>query len=378
MIYFQLAPFDLLTLFLTSNMDYTCEPEHSQLLSIQEKEPFNAEPPSSALVEFPITPEDLVYCRNHGPVRQFDEDNYSLTIRGGSIGEVKLTMNDLRTLFPMASIVAVLQVRLRRKEMGVIKKVHGVPWSDGVIANCRWGGVRLCDLLKHAGEHPEALHVCFESHATQCQDDTYYGASIPFVKAMKQEEDILVAYEMNNEPLAADHGGPLRIVVPGFLGARWVKWVDTITIASEESLNFYQQRDYKILPPHIESKESAKALWAKYPSMTALPLNSVIGVASRTSEDTLYVKGYAIPSPCGNVQAVEVTIDDGKTWQSAQIIYQQGKWSWTLWEAELKGVEGCGRVYCRAIDFEGNVQPREGIWNLRGVAYNGWGVKDWI
>jgi len=91
-------------------MDYTREPEHSQLLAIQEKEPFNAEPLSSALVEFPLTPEDLVYCRNHGPVRQFDEDDYSLTIRGGSNGEVKLTMNDLRTLFPVTCIVAVLQV----------------------------------------------------------------------------------------------------------------------------------------------------------------------------------------------------------------------------------------------------------------------------
>jgi sulfite oxidase len=92
-------------------MDYTCEPEHSQLLTIQGKEPFNAEPSSSALVEFPITPEDLVYCRNHGPVRHFDEDDYSLTIQGGSSGKVKLAMNDLRTLFPITSIVAVLQVR---------------------------------------------------------------------------------------------------------------------------------------------------------------------------------------------------------------------------------------------------------------------------
>ena len=84
--------------------------------------------------------------------------------------------------------------------MGGIKKVNGVPWSDGVIANCRWGGVRLCDLLKHAGTLPyqEALHVCFESYATLCQDDTYYGASIPFVKAMKQEEDILVAYQVSS------------------------------------------------------------------------------------------------------------------------------------------------------------------------------------
>lgn len=84
--------------------------------------------------------------------------------------------------------------------MGVIKKVNGIPWSDGVIANCRWGGVRLSDLLKYVGilAHQEALHVCFESHATLCQDDTYYGASIPLVKALNPDEDILVAYEVNS------------------------------------------------------------------------------------------------------------------------------------------------------------------------------------
>lgn len=128
----------------------------------------------------------------------------------------------------------------------------------------------------------------------------------------------------------------------------------------------------------VESKASAAALWAKYPSMTALPLNSVIGVASRTSKDGLYVKGYATPGSCGNVHRVEITIDEGKTWQSAEIVYQEGRWSWTLWEAEVDGVEECGRVYSRAIDCAGNVQPREGIWNFRGVGYNGWGVKEWM
>jgi len=80
--------------------------------------------------------------------------------------------------------------------MGVVKRVHGVPWADGVIANCRWTGARLSDILKYAGVTEAAKHVCFESHATLCQDDTCYGASIPVTKACKAEEDVLIAYEV--------------------------------------------------------------------------------------------------------------------------------------------------------------------------------------
>jgi len=111
--------------------------------------------------------------------------------------------------------------------------------------------------------------------------------------------------------------------------------------------------------------------------MTALPLNSVVAHAARASKDTLFVKGYAVPGPQGNVRNVEVSIDDGETWHETQITYQRGKWSWTLWEIELDCKECSGTVFSRAIDTEGNIQPREGVWNLRGVAYNGWGCASW-
>jgi len=81
--------------------------------------------------------------------------------------------------------------------MGLIKPVHGVPWTDGVVANCKWGGVRLSDVLTTMGVAPEpTMHVAFESHATLCQDDTYYGASIPLAKALEEEECVLLAYEV--------------------------------------------------------------------------------------------------------------------------------------------------------------------------------------
>jgi sulfite oxidase len=356
-------------------MDYSNEPPHSDLLFVQAQQPFNAEPPVSSLVEFVYTPEELVYCRNHGPVREFAEEEYTITIKGAVEREVSISISQLRSSFPKARVVAALQCAgNRRNEMGKIKTVNGVGWNAGVIANCVWGGVRLRDVLDHvrvtAGDDSNLLQVCFASYATLCQDDDYYGASIPLTKALKLEDDVLLAFEMNDEPLSAEHGGPLRVVVPGYLGARWVKWLDTIIISSEESPNFYQQRDYKILPPEIENKEQARAVWSKYPSMTALPLNSVIGSVYKISPSKVRVRGYATPGECGNVAAVEVSTDNCVIWLPCRITYQEGRYSWTLWEAEIPITGSSGEICSRARDEAGNVQPMEGVWNMRGVAFN--------
>jgi sulfite oxidase len=90
-------------------MDYSAEPPYSALLDVRGTQPINAEPTAAALVEFNVTPEDLVYCRNHGPVREFDEDSYNLVIKGTSKGDLTLSMKDLKSTFPCARIVATLQ-----------------------------------------------------------------------------------------------------------------------------------------------------------------------------------------------------------------------------------------------------------------------------
>ena len=113
--------------------------------------------------------------------------------------------------------------------------------------------------------------------------------------------------------------------------------------------------------------------------MTALPLNSVIASSFKVSPSKLRVKGYAIPGECGNIAAVEISADNGITWHPSQIIYQEGKWSWTIWEAEIHVTGSSGEICCRAKDTAGNVQPKEGIskWNMRGVAFSGWGRIQW-
>jgi len=204
---------------------------------------------------------------------------------------------------------------------------------------------------------------------------------------------------MNGDLLSPDHGYPLRAVVPGYTGARWVKWVDQITIAASESPNFYQQRDYKVLPPTVESKNQALKYWDKIPSITSLAVNSVVASMtlipspSNVSNQTekVRVKGYTMGrgGKGGRITSVEIAIDDNgeEQWEEAQITYQEGKWSWTLWQCELdvteakREAEKQGKrelgILARAKDQNGELQKRECAWNLRGVAFNAYARGVW-
>ena len=199
---------------------------------------------------------------------------------------------------------------------------------------------------------------------------------------------------MNGATLDIHHGGPVRIVAPGLLGARWVKWVDSIIVSQEESQNWYQQHDYKILPSSVTSPEEAQPLWKKYPAMTQMPLNSVIASIIPIHDESttcarrqVHVTGYAIRGSAGPIVDVEVSSDLGESWRKANITYQEGKWSWALWEIVLDThaleetstkAGGQSRIlHSRARDAGGNVQEKEGNWNIRGVAYNAWGRGSW-
>ena len=191
---------------------------------------------------------------------------------------------------------------------------------------------------------------------------------------------------MNGNPLPVNHGFPVRVVVPAVAGARAVKWLDHITVQLEESSNFSQQHDYKVLPPEATDSESAKPFWDKVPPLQEMPVNSVVGVpqtgetitVDRTGRMT--AQGYALPSgDYGPITRVEVSSDNGKTWTDAEIIDQSdekisSKWSWVLWKCTVKLSLGEGRrILSRATDAKGNVQKSNPNWNLRGVAYDGYG-----
>lgn len=190
---------------------------------------------------------------------------------------------------------------------------------------------------------------------------------------------------MNGKPLSPRHGYPVRALVPGVLGARSVKWLDQITVSEEESPNFYQQRDYKVLPPSAVDVKVAERYWNSTPAMLEMPINACVGVPTSGStvelpaSGKLEVKGYAVPQGHdGPVTRVQVSGDEGKTWVDARLDYGPpdlaSKWTWVLWSADVQMERGEGKkIFAKATDQAGNTQELEkSQWNLRGVGYNGY------
>ena len=256
--------------------------------------------------------------------------------------------------------------------------------------NCAWTGVRLVDLLSHVFgsqladlslEQRRSKHVAFACRSVATQDDDWYGSSIVLERALHRDADVLLAFQQNHLPLTPEHGSPVRLIVPGIAGARSVKWLDSITIQDHECQNFYMQRDYKILPPQAEDTEQAKEWWDKVEPLMEMPVNSVV-VADQTmerdAEGLVEVGGYALPGGDGGpVVKVEVRVDDGE-WVEVQTLQQGGgKWAWVLWRWKGEVESGKHTIWSRATDYAGHRQDCErSEWNLRGIAYNGYGEAE--
>ncbi|KAI7266461.1 sulfite oxidase-like protein [Hortaea werneckii] len=357
------------------------------------EKPLNREPPIQDLTSTFLTPPDSAYDRNHGVLAYLNADTHRVRVDGNVNQTLDLSLSDLHS-FPQADVTCALQCAGNRRHTmrTKIREVQGLNWKDGAIMNCRWTGPRLRDVLSRAGialndeEKGELAHVAFACHTAPCEAETWYGASIPLSRALREDGEVLLATAMNGAPLPPNHGFPVRVVAPGIAGARAVKWVDRITVQRGESENVYMQRDYKVLPPEVRDSQQAEGYWGITPPVQEMPVNSAIsvpvegGVAERGEDGCVGVVGYAVPSGDeGPVTRVEVSADGGQRWTEAELVRypeeEEGKWAWKLWRARVPVPQGRGKttVYSRATDKAGNTQPERSQWNLRGVCYNGYG-----
>jgi len=346
-------------------------------LIVRQKSPLNAEPALADLVQSWITPTPAFYIRNHGSIPKLATGSFRLKVEGLVRKPLELSLRELAGRFPAAAAVATMTCAgNRRYEHSKVKKVGGVQWREGAIGNARWAGVRLSDVLKAAGLKPEARHVWFDGldEIDHKGKTIVFGGSIPLEKAMadtKAMPGTLLCTQMNGKPLTPAHGAPLRTVVPGYIGARSVKWLGRIVVSDRPSPNHYVADAYKIVT------EGDKLELAEAGPIYTMPLNSVICAPSdgaKLKSGTVRVAGYALPPgrPGRSVARVEISTDDGRTFRPATITSARREYCWVLWSADVPVSATTTQLIVRCVDSAGHAQPRTVPWNMKGYMYNAW------
>lgn len=344
---------------------------------VHEQDPFNAEPPLAAMAGEPLTPVDAFYSRNHGPIQVLDPQTWCLRVGGLVDRPLTLTLAGLRAAGRARTLAATLQCAgNRRAGLIAVRDIPGEdPWRDGATSTAWWTGVRLADVLAAAGLRGEARHIGFEAPDVSqlASPPQPYGASIPAGKALRPE--VLLAWEMNGAPLPAVHGGPVRLVVPGYIGARSVKWVRRITALAAPSPNYFQATAYRLLPPHADPAAAGPGDGI---SLGPIALNCAI--LSPADGDSVppgpaVMRGYALAGEDREVARVDVSADGGRSWQQADLGGQPGRYAWQLWRAAVSiPAGGTAEIVARAWDDTGALQPESArsLWNPKGYANNSW------
>jgi sulfite oxidase len=343
-------------------------------LIVRSADPLNAEPALSALVAANITAVKHFYVRNHGPLPKVDAASYKLRVEGMVHRPQELSLAEIKERFRQVTTEATLTCAgNRRQETSAIKPVGGVQWDAGAIGNASWTGARLIDVLDAAGIKEGAKHVWFEGlDAIKEKDGSVapFGGSIPLQRAFDLRLSLPLAHAMNDAPLSAEHGFPLRAIVPGYIGARSVKWLSKITVSDRPSPNHYVAEAYKL----IQSEDKDEV--ARAEPIYAFPVNAAIcspaaGAKLKAGKTTL--AGYALPGgETGTVAKVEISRDGGRNWTDANLLGQPRPFAWQLWTAELDLPAGKHELVVCATDSRGNMMPERPEWNLKGYLYNGW------
>ena len=355
------------------------DPKRDQRLIVLTNKPMNAESPTSLLSTF-LTPVNIFFVRNHFWVPQITEEEHKLVIELDDGEERRYTVADLRKSFKQHKITATLQCSGNRRAHMTrgSQPTNGLQWEAGAIGNAEWTGPRLRDILADAGlnvsEPPDGVqHVHFVGAEA-------YAVSIPLSTALDPRGDVILACEMNGKDLTPDHGFPLRVVTPGHAAARSVKWVNRIILSEEESTSQWQKMDYKC----FGRNDIEKPNWDMAPAIQETPVQSAITRMYREKEDsevkTITIEGYAFSGGGRKIIRVDISTDDGHTWNQAEMNVDPVSdgirdWSWKRWSYKVPEQKLLGTtVVVKAVDNSYNGQPEyhEATYNKRGHLTAAW------
>jgi DMSO/TMAO reductase YedYZ molybdopterin-dependent catalytic subunit len=321
-----------------------------------------------------ITPNDRFFVRWHlASIPEVDPREWRLSVGGeAATAPLELSLEDLKGRFERVELVAVCQCAGNRRGLSD-PHVPGVQWACGAMGNARWAGVRLRDVLAKAGIAADAVEVAFDgADQGAFQQTPDFVKSIPAWKAM--DENTLIAYEMNGEPLPHWNGAPARIVVPGWTATYWMKQLVSVRALRKPLEGFWMQKAYRIpkgrfaVVDRFTSQESADTM-----PVTEIVVNSLItsvtdGQRVRAGAP-LTVAGIAWDGGFG-IRSVEVSVDDGRSWQPAGLGADPGRYSFRPWSFTFTPARGSHVVSARATNGVGATQVERLIFNPAGYHNN--------
>ena len=325
----------------------------------------DAETPLELLTDY-LTPNELFFVRSHWIPRTPDPKTWRLTVDGEVENPTTFSLAELRNL-PVTEVTCVLQCAGNGRGL-YTPSLPGVQWRYGAAGNARWRGVRVKDVLEHAHVKATALHL----HAFGSDDPP--DKVPPFHRSVEMEKvmaDGILAWEMNGAPPLV-HGAPLRLVVPGWAGDHWMKWLVRLSPQPEPAKGFYMDTAYRypLAPgaPGVTFKpEEMKPLTDLFvkSNITTAPKGAHLGKPVK-------IAGFAF-SGAPDITKVELSDDGGETWHDARLDPRHDPYAWRLWSFTWTPAKrGTNTLLVRATDSHGIVQPRDAVWNQSGYCYNSW------
>ncbi len=314
-----------------------------------------------------ITPNDAFFVRHHFPRPRPAADAFRLRLDGMVAQPVTLTLEELKAL-PRYTVPATLECAGNGRG-NFRPRMPGLQWTKGAIGNAQWTGVRLKDLLHRVQPAAAARYVTCDGADTGVGKTPDFIRSIPLGKAM--HDATLVALEMNGEPLPALHGFPARLIVPGWDGASWVKWLTRLSVAEQPDGGFYMNPAYRyprraVAPGTAARPEDMEVIEGM--TVKSFFVRPADGAKLPTAPVTLAGVAWAGEE---RITRVEVSIDGGSRWRDAELGAQDFPFCWRLWRFTWKpAAAGYYSLLCRATDSAGRTQPIHAAWNPSGYLWN--------
>jgi sulfite oxidase len=327
--------------------------------------------PSPKDVEMPvgefideITPVEHFFVRCHTMIPTVKLSDWSLKIGGLVDKPQSFTLADLRKL-PHVELVSVLECAGNGRSF-YQPRVAGAQWRFGSVGNARWTGVRLRDVLKLAGLKPAATQLLMDGADVPLGTMPDFQRTLEVKKAL--DPDTMLAWDMNGQPLTADHGFPLRMIVPGWASDSWVKWITSIEAIDHEFEGFWMKTAYRHPNHHVEPGAAVDA--KDMIPVTDLNVKSVIATPDNWAKPGMVAVQGVAWSNASPVTKVEVSSDGGKTWGSARFTGRATKYGFRKWSYSWKATEGEHILMSKATNAAGQSQPMEPEWNPNGYLYN--------